>query len=62
MKAWLQVSAARDVENCVLLSYYTASSGNFLKTFWDNLSVSSARVKNTPHKGKNSILYCDQQN
>ena len=24
--------------NCVLLGYYTASSGNFLQ-FWDNVSV-----------------------
>jgi hypothetical protein len=28
-------------ENCALLSYYAASSGNFLPTFQDNLSVSS---------------------
>ena len=32
-------------ENCALLSYYTASSGNPLPTFRDNLSVSSSRVK-----------------
>jgi hypothetical protein len=31
-------------ENCALLSYYTASSGNFLKTILDNLSVPSSRV------------------
>jgi len=52
-KASLQVSTARDVDNGALLSYCTASSGNFLKTFRDNLSVPSARVKNTPKKGKN---------
>ena len=33
-------------ENCALLSYYTASSGNFLQTFRDNLSVPSPGVKN----------------
>jgi len=26
-------------EKCALLGYYAASSGNFLQTFWDNLSV-----------------------
>jgi len=26
-------------ENCTLLVYYAANSGNFLPTFWDNLSV-----------------------
>ena len=31
-----------------LLSYYAASSGNFLPTFWDNQSVPSSRV-NTWH-------------
>jgi len=33
-------------ENCVLLGYYIVSSGNFLQTFWDNLSVPYSRVKN----------------
>ena len=32
-------------ENCVLVSYYTAISGNSLPTFRDNLSVSSSREK-----------------
>jgi hypothetical protein len=32
-------------ENCALLSYYTAISGNSLRTFRNNLSVSSSRVK-----------------
>ena len=31
-------------ENCVLLGYYTASSGNSLPTFRDNLSVPSSRI------------------
>jgi len=33
-------------DNCTLLSYYTVSSGNFLPTFQDNLSVPSPRFKN----------------
>ena len=28
--------------NCALLSHYAASGGNFLPTFWDNLSVLSS--------------------
>jgi hypothetical protein len=32
-------------ENCDLLSYYTANSGNSLATFRNNPSVSSSRVK-----------------
>ena len=31
-------------ENCVLLGYYIASSGNSLSTFRDNLSVPSSRI------------------
>ena len=34
------------LENCAVLGYYTASSGNFLPTFQDNQSVPSSRVKN----------------
>ena len=33
-------------ENRTLLSYYAVSSGNFLSTFWDNLSIPSSGVKN----------------
>jgi hypothetical protein len=33
-------------ENCALLGYYSASSGNFLPTFRDNLSVQSSGFKN----------------
>jgi len=33
-------------KNLALLSYYAASSGNFLPTFWDNLSVPSSGFKN----------------
>ena len=32
-------------ENCALLGHFAASSGNFLQTFRDNLSVPSSRVK-----------------
>jgi hypothetical protein len=40
-KAWLKIANEVD-ENCVLLGYYAASSGNFLPTFRDNLSVPSS--------------------
>ena len=49
-------------ENCALLDYCTASSGNFLPTFRDNLSVPSSMVrKPSPQKklilkGQNPIL------
>jgi hypothetical protein len=33
-------------KNCALLGYYAASSGNFLPTFGDDLSVPPQRVKN----------------
>jgi hypothetical protein len=33
-------------DNCALLGYYAASSGNFLPTFLDNLPVPISRVKN----------------
>jgi hypothetical protein len=32
--------------NCARLRYYAASSGNYVSTFRDNLSVTSSRVKN----------------
>jgi len=32
------------LENCALLGYYATSSGNFLPTFRDNLSVPSSEV------------------
>jgi len=32
-------------ENCAVLGYYATSSGNFLPTFRDNVSVPSSRVK-----------------
>ena len=36
-------------ENCALLGYYAASSGNSLPTFRDNLSIPSSRVENGCH-------------
>ena len=33
-------------ENCALLGYDTAGSGNLLPTLWDNQSVPSSGVKN----------------
>jgi hypothetical protein len=35
----------RKREICGLVGYYTASCGNYLQTFWDNVSVPSSRVK-----------------
>jgi len=32
-------------ENCAVLGYYAASSGNSLPTFQDNLSTTSSKVK-----------------
>ena len=40
--AWFQSSATKKM-SCALLSYYTASSGNFLPTFWGNLLVPYSR-------------------
>jgi len=37
-------------ENCALLSYYAASSGNFLPTFRYNPSVPSSGFKNRKKK------------
>jgi len=34
-------------QNSAFLGYYAASSGNFLTTFRDNLSVPSLKVKNS---------------
>jgi len=47
---WVISGFRRDVDDtCVLLGYYAALSGNFLQTFWNNLSVPSSRVKNLSH-------------
>jgi len=42
-------------QNCALLGYYAASSGNFLPTFRDNLSVSNSRIKNSKRKPVTSV-------
>ena len=36
-----------ETENCALMGYYAASSGNLLPTFRYDLSVPSSRIKNT---------------
>jgi len=43
--AWFQASAVKE-KNYTLLDYYAGSIGNFLPTFWDNVSVPSLRFKN----------------
>jgi hypothetical protein len=49
---WMISDFRREVaENCALLGYYAASSGNFLPTFRDNPSVPSSGFKN----GKESL-------
>jgi hypothetical protein len=42
----------RKDKNCTLLGDYTASRGNFLQTFLDNLSVPTSGLKNS----KESLL------
>jgi len=42
-------------ENCALLGYYAASSGNFLPTFWDNVLVPSLGAK-TPKESNSWTL------
>jgi hypothetical protein len=44
-------------ENCALLGYYAASSGNFLPTFRDNLSAPFQGVKNA--RGSFGLGYVD---
>jgi len=48
---WISVFRRNVHENCALLDYCAASSGNSLPTFRDNLSVPTSRVKNTKRKG-----------
>jgi len=40
-------------ENCALLGYYAASSGNSLPTFHNSLSVPSSRVMNAETSVRN---------
>jgi hypothetical protein len=44
-----------EAENCALLGYYTASSGDVLSTFRDNLSVPSSGVKNPKMMGPKKL-------
>ena len=39
--------ALRNIKNCALLGHYTASNGNLVSTFRDNLLVPSSGVKRT---------------
>jgi hypothetical protein len=43
-------------ENCTLLGYYKASSGNFLPVFWDSLLVPSSGVKNPKQDGTGKVV------
>ena len=43
-------------DNCPLLGYYAACSGNSLPTFWDNLSVPTSRVKSIVPKRALGII------
>jgi hypothetical protein len=38
----------KEVENYALLDYYAVRNGNFLLTFWDNLSVPCPGFKKLP--------------
>ena len=42
-KQYVTLEGQMRTKNSVLLGYYAASSGNFLQTFRDNLSVPSSR-------------------
>lgn len=44
----ISVSLPEIDENSALLSYYAASRGNFVRKFWDNLSVLSSVFENFP--------------
>ena len=43
-------------ENCALLGYYAAGSGNFLSTYGDNLSVPSSGFKNPEDRSFHLLL------
>ena len=48
--------SSSNVENCALLSCYAASSGNFVPTFRDNLSVASSGFQNIVRNCRSSLL------
>ena len=43
-------------ENCAVLGYYAASSGNSLPTFRDNQSVPTSRLKKTLEDGNRYVV------
>jgi len=43
------------LENCALLGYYAANSGNYLPTFWDNVSDPSSRFNNPKRNNPYSL-------
>jgi len=46
LQQWVTAAFRREADdNCALLGYYAASTGNFLPTFRDNLSVPPSRVE-----------------
>jgi hypothetical protein len=45
VRRWTVLENSGNLEICGLLGYYTASCGNYLPTFRDNVSVPSSRVK-----------------
>ena len=55
-RSTLSLTSALDgSENCALLGYYAASSGNYLPTFRDNLSVPSSRAEYPKRKPVNLV-------
>jgi hypothetical protein len=46
-------------ENCALMGYYTASSGNLLPTFRDNLSIRNyhCTLRNNPEECSSQEAY-----
>jgi hypothetical protein len=49
-------------ENCALMGFYTANSGNSLQTFRNNLSIPSSRVKNQRSKQLGFFTFEDGTN
>jgi hypothetical protein len=49
-------------ENCALLGYYEASSGNLLATLWDTLSVPYSTVKNAKKMGRTGCPGMSERN
>ena len=45
-------------ENCTLVGYYAVSNGNFLPTFWDNLSFPFSAFKNLKENAVDPNIGC----